>query len=78
MMHLLKVIDGTACVLLQVPGGPSVACSTATAALWDAAWAGKEDPSGRAVAGVHDAAYENAADGAAANGDGPAAKKAKH
>eukprot|EP00775_Hariotina_reticulata_P001849 gene1849-2182_t len=39
-----------------VPGGPSVACSTATAALWDAAWAGKEDPSGRAVA-VHDDAY---------------------
>nr|QKY15321.1 asparagine synthase (ASNS) [Polytomella parva] len=41
-----------------VPGGPSVACSTATAALWDAAWAGKEDPSGRAVVGVHDDAYE--------------------
>lgn len=41
-----------------VPGGPSVACSTATAALWDAAWAGKEDPSGRAVAGVHDSAYD--------------------
>lgn len=35
-----------------------MACSTATAALWDAAWAGKEDPSGRAVAGVHDSAYE--------------------
>lgn len=29
-----------------VPGGPSVACSTPTAALWDAAWAGNEDPSG--------------------------------
>lgn len=29
-----------------VPGGPSVACSTPTAALWDASWAGKEDPSG--------------------------------
>ncbi|GIL60360.1 hypothetical protein Vafri_14975 [Volvox africanus] len=62
-----------------VPGGPSVACSTATAAMWDAAWAGKEDPSGRAVAGVHDAAYD---DGADANGDAvpngePAAKKAK-
>jgi hypothetical protein len=38
-------------------GGPSVACSTATAALWDAAWAGKEDPSGRAVA-VHDSSYD--------------------
>ena len=34
-----------------------MACSTATAALWDAAWAGKEDPSGRAVA-VHDVAYD--------------------
>uniref|UniRef100_A0A383V7J6 Asparagine synthetase [glutamine-hydrolyzing] n=1 Tax=Tetradesmus obliquus TaxID=3088 RepID=A0A383V7J6_TETOB len=44
-----------------VPGGPSVACSTATAALWDAAWAGNEDPSGRAVAGVHDSAYEKPA-----------------
>ncbi|GBF97422.1 asparagine synthase [Raphidocelis subcapitata] len=43
-----------------VPGGPSVACSTATAALWDAAWAGQEDPSGRAVAGVHDSAYAGA------------------
>jgi hypothetical protein len=41
-----------------LPGGPSVACSTATAALWDAAWAGQEDPSGRAVAGVHDSAYK--------------------
>mmetsp|Transcript_25705 Transcript_25705/g.56002 ORF Transcript_25705/g.56002 Transcript_25705/m.56002 type:complete len:581 (+) Transcript_25705:100-1842(+) len=57
-----------------VPGGPSVACSTPTAALWDAAWAGKEDPSGRAVAGVHDSAYE----AAAAAADVPAAKKAKH
>jgi asparagine synthase (glutamine-hydrolysing) len=57
-----------------VPGGPSVACSTATAALWDAAWAGKEDPSGRAVAGVHDSAYDGAANGSAE----PATKKAKH
>lgn len=56
-----------------VPGGPSVACSTATAALWDAAWAGKEDPSGRAVAGVHDQSYE----GAAAADEPPSAKKAK-
>jgi asparagine synthase (glutamine-hydrolysing) len=43
-----------------------VACSTATAALWDAAWAGKEDPSGRAVAGVHDSAYDAAKSKAAA------------
>jgi hypothetical protein len=46
-----------ACALMFA-GGPSVACSTATAALWDAAWAGKEDPSGRAVA-VHDDAYKS-------------------
>mmetsp|Transcript_4497 Transcript_4497/g.7583 ORF Transcript_4497/g.7583 Transcript_4497/m.7583 type:complete len:584 (+) Transcript_4497:64-1815(+) len=59
-----------------VPGGPSVACSTATAALWDASWAGKEDPSGRSVAGVHDDAYA----AIAANGshvEEPTAKKAR-
>jgi len=55
--------------LETVPGGPSVACSTPTAALWDASWAGKEDPSGRSVSGVHDSAYGQAAE--------PAAKKAK-
>jgi asparagine synthase (glutamine-hydrolysing) len=33
-----------------VPSGPSVACSSATAAAWDKAWLGKEDPSGRSVA----------------------------
>ncbi|KAL6757147.1 hypothetical protein V8C86DRAFT_2630165 [Haematococcus lacustris] len=63
-----------------VPGGPSVACSTPTAAAWDAAWAGKEDPSGRAVAGVHDSAYDGAAQAAVpgANGVEPSpAKKAK-
>ncbi len=65
---------------VQVPGGPSVACSTATAAAWDAAWAGKEDPSGRAVAGVHDAAYasgSNGINGAEPHGEQPL-KKAKH
>jgi asparagine synthase (glutamine-hydrolysing) len=53
----------------SVPGGPSVACSTAAAARWDAAWEGKEDPSGRAVAGVHDQAYDGAAAAAAAADD---------
>jgi len=53
-------INVLCCPLLHVPGGPSVACSTATAVLWDAAWAGKEDPSGRAVA-VHDDAYDKKA-----------------
>lgn len=34
---------------LSVPSQPSVACSTPTALLWDAAFQGKNDPSGRAV-----------------------------
>lgn len=41
-----------------VPGGPSVACSTAKAVEWDAAWSKNLDPSGRAALGVHAAAYE--------------------
>ena len=41
-----------------VPGGPSIACSTPAAIEWDAAFANMADPSGRAVAGVHDDAYE--------------------
>ena len=36
---------------------PSVACSTAEALAWDKAFQGKNDPSGRAVAGVHEKAY---------------------
>jgi asparagine synthase (glutamine-hydrolysing) len=39
-----------------VPGGPSIACSTAAAIEWDAAFENAADPSGRAVAGVHLAA----------------------
>lgn len=41
----------------SVPSVPSVACSTAEALAWDASLQGKNDPSGRAVAGVHEAAY---------------------
>ena len=40
----------------SVPSVPSVACSTAEALQWDASFAGKNDPSGRAV-GVHNSAY---------------------
>ena len=40
-----------------VPGGKSIACSTATAIAWDASFDSSADPSGRAVAGVHAAAY---------------------
>ncbi len=42
----------------SVPSIPSVACSTAEALAWDASFQGKNDPSGRAVAGVHEEAYE--------------------
>ncbi|KAH1225922.1 Asparagine synthetase [glutamine-hydrolyzing] 2 [Glycine max] len=44
---------------LSVPGGPSVACSTAKAVEWDAAWSNNLDPSGRAALGVHASAYGN-------------------
>ncbi|ROR05588.1 asparagine synthase B [Erwinia sp. JUb26] len=39
-----------------VPGGPSVACSSAKAIEWDEAFKNMDDPSGRAV-GVHQSAY---------------------
>jgi len=42
----------------SVPHEASVACSTAIALEWDAAWKNMNDPSGRAVAGVHEKAYE--------------------
>lgn len=40
-----------------VPGGPSVACSSAKAIEWDEAFKTMDDPSGRAV-GVHQSAYQ--------------------
>lgn len=40
-----------------VPSVPSVACSTAEALAWDKAFAGMNDPSGRAISGVHNQAY---------------------
>ncbi|KAJ8749765.1 hypothetical protein K2173_012316 [Erythroxylum novogranatense] len=43
---------------LTVPGGASVACSTAKAVEWDAAWSNNLDPSGRAALGVHLSAYD--------------------
>ncbi|URE08112.1 asparagine synthetase [Musa troglodytarum] len=46
---------------LTVPGGPSVACSTAKAIEWDAQWSKNLDPSGRAALGVHVSAYDPAA-----------------
>lgn len=43
---------------LSVPSVPSVACSTAEALAWDTSFQGKNEPSGRAVAGIHEEAYE--------------------
>jgi asparagine synthase (glutamine-hydrolysing) len=42
---------------LTVPHEAGVACSTAKALEWDAAWKNMDEPSGRAIAGVHDKAY---------------------
>ena len=41
----------------SVPSVPSVACSTAEALAWDDAFKNMNEPSGRAVAGVHEEAY---------------------
>lgn len=45
---------------LSVPQEASVACSTKIALEWDEAFKNGNDPSGRAVANVHDDAYEKA------------------
>lgn len=43
-----------------VPGGPSIACSSAKAIEWDESFKNSADPSGRAVAAVHNEAYAKA------------------
>ena len=43
----------------SVPSVPSVACSTAEALTWDAAFKNMNEPSGRAVKGVHEEAYDS-------------------
>jgi len=50
-----QFFSGVACAQ-TVPGGKSIACSSPAAIAWDAAFAKMADPSGRAVAGVHEAA----------------------
>ncbi len=45
---------GAACAA-TVPGGKSIACSSPAALAWDPTFAAAADPSGRAVAGVHQA-----------------------
>ena len=42
---------------LSVPSVPSVACSTPVALSWDEAFQNQNDPSGRAVAKVHEKGY---------------------
>jgi asparagine synthase (glutamine-hydrolysing) len=42
----------------SVPSVPSVACSSAEALAWDASFKNQNDPSGRAVKGVHEQAYK--------------------
>ena len=42
---------------LSVPSVPSVACSTPVALSWDKAFQNQNDPSGRAVANVHEKGY---------------------
>ena len=41
-----------------VPGGPSIACSTARAIEWDESFKNRADCSGRSIAGVHLEAYD--------------------
>ncbi|MCR5761924.1 MAG: asparagine synthase B [Treponema sp.] len=43
---------------MTVPHEAGVACSTAKALEWDAAWKSMDEPSGRAIAGVHADAYK--------------------
>ncbi len=43
---------------LSVPQEPSVACSTRIALEWDAAFRNMNEPSGRAIASVHEDAYK--------------------
>eukprot|EP00808_Paulinella_micropora_P015842 g56159.t1 len=75
------------CSVSVVPGGPSVACSTAAALRWDASFAKFADCSGRSVAGVHVSAVDDSykskvkqvarVEGAANGGEEPASKKQK-
>lgn len=57
----------------------SIACSSSVALKWDAAFQGRADASGRAVAGVHESAYDKEYTTASQNsGSGePASKRAK-
>jgi len=47
------------CARACVPGGPSIACSTPAAILWDESFKKMADPSGRMVVGVHTDAVQS-------------------
>ncbi len=51
--ELFPLEDAAKCV----PGGPSVACSSAKAIEWDESFQNYVDPSGRAVQAIHNEAY---------------------
>ncbi|ODP98622.1 MULTISPECIES: asparagine synthase B [Salinivibrio] len=52
--ELFPLEDAAKCV----PGGPSIACSSAKAIEWDESFKNQADPSGRAVRNVHEKAYQ--------------------
>ncbi|GLR75444.1 asparagine synthase B [Aliivibrio sifiae] len=52
--ELFPLEDAAKCV----PGGPSVACSSAKAIEWDESFQNCVDPSGRAVQAIHNKAYD--------------------
>ncbi|MFC3814026.1 asparagine synthase B [Lysobacter sp. GCM10012299] len=58
--HIFEQFFPSAACAETVPGGKSIACSSPAAIAWDAAFATMADPSGRAVAGVHQAALGQA------------------
>ncbi|WP_313272711.1 asparagine synthase B [Stenotrophomonas sp.] len=54
--HLFEQFYPSRAASEAVPGGKSIACSSPAAIAWDASFANMADPSGRAVAGVHEQA----------------------
>ena len=56
LISLFEQFFPTPAAAETVPGGKSIACSSPAAIAWDASFASMADPSGRAVAGVHDQA----------------------
>lgn len=54
--HVFEQYFPTQAAAETVPGGKSIACSSPAAIAWDASFAAMADPSGRAIAGVHEQA----------------------